>query len=151
MSVNKVILIGNLGKDPEVRYLESGTALATFPIATNENYKDRNTGEKKTDTQWHNIVMWRALAEIAEKYLKKGDQVFIEGKLTTRSYDDKEGNKKYITEVVAREMTMLGKSSASKGNNEGPPPPQQEPEGNYGSGEMSSSAVENNAEDDLPF
>ena len=82
--INKVILVGNLGKDPEVRYLEGGTAVANFPIATSETFKDRTSGERKTNTEWHNIVVWRGLAEIAEKYLKKGSQIYLEGKLRTR-------------------------------------------------------------------
>lgn len=106
--VNKVILIGNLGKDPEVRHLENGTAVANFSMATSESYKDRSSGERKTITEWHNIVLWRGLAEIAEKYLKKGDQVYIEGKLKTRSWEDKDGNTRYTTEVVGDNMTMLG-------------------------------------------
>lgn len=109
MSVNKVILLGNLGKDPEVRHLENGKAVANFSIATSESYKDK-TGERVTNTEWHNVVLWSPLAEIAEKYLKKGSQVFIEGKITTRSYDDKEGVTKYITEVVGRQLTMIGGS-----------------------------------------
>jgi single-strand DNA-binding protein len=112
-SVNKVILIGNLGKDPEVRHLESGAVVANFSIATSETYKDRASGEKKTQTDWHNIVIWRGLAEVAEKYLKKGSSVYIEGKLRTRSWDDKEGNTRYTTEVVADNMTMLGRASES--------------------------------------
>ena len=107
MSVNKVILIGNLGKDPEVRHLDNGRAVANFPLATSESYKNRE-GERITNTEWHNIVLWTPLAEIAEKYLNKGKQVYIEGRLTTRSYEDKEGNKKYITEVVGQNLTMLG-------------------------------------------
>ena len=95
--INKVILVGNLGKDPEIRYLEGGTAVANFPIATSETYKDKTSGEKKTNTEWHNIVLWRGLAEIAEKYLKKGNQVYIEGKLQTRQWQDKDGNNRYTT------------------------------------------------------
>jgi single-strand DNA-binding protein len=106
--INKVILVGNLGKDPEVRYLEGGTAVANFPIATSETYKDRSSGEKKTITEWHNIVVWRGLAEIAEKYLKKGNQVYIEGKLRTRQWQDKDGSNRYTTEVVGENMQMLG-------------------------------------------
>lgn len=83
--INKAILVGNLGKDPEVRYLEGGTAVANFTLATSETYKDRNTGERKTQTEWHNVVLWRGLAEVAEKYLRKGNQVYIEGKIKTRS------------------------------------------------------------------
>lgn len=108
--VNKVILIGHLGKDPEVRHLENGRAVANFTLATSEVYRNKE-GEKVTSTEWHNVVLWTPLAEVAEKYLKKGGQVYIEGKLTTRSYEDKEGVKKYITEVVCREMTLLGKPS----------------------------------------
>jgi len=106
--VNKVILVGNLGKDPEVRHLESGVMVANFPVATTETYRDRNTGERRQVTEWHNIVLWRGLAEISEKYLKKGNQVYIEGKLRTRSWQDQEGNTRYTTEVVADNMTMLG-------------------------------------------
>ena len=105
--VNKVILVGNLGKDPEVRYLDGGVAVANFPLATTETYKDK-TGNRVDQTEWHNVVLWRGLAEITEKYLKKGSQVYIEGKLRTRSYDDKDGIKRYTTEIVADNMTMLG-------------------------------------------
>lgn len=106
-SLNKVMLIGNLGKDPEVRAIPSGVKVANFPIATSESYtgKDGNRVEK---TEWHNIVMWRGLAEVAEKYLKKGNPVFIEGKLQTRSWDDQNGQKRYMTEIVADNMVMLG-------------------------------------------
>lgn len=117
--VNKVILVGNLGKDPEVRHLDTGRAVANFSMATSETYKNRN-GERVTNTEWHNIVLWSPLAEIAEKYLKKGNQVYIEGKITTRSYDDKDGVKKYITEVVGRELTLLGsRSDNDSGYNQG--------------------------------
>ncbi len=112
--VNKVILVGNLGRDPEVRHLESGRAVANFSIATSETYKNKE-GDKVTHTEWHNVVLWTPLAEIGERFLKKGSQVYIEGKLTTRSYDDKDGNKKYITEVVGREMTLLGRPADSQG------------------------------------
>jgi len=112
MSVNKVILVGNVGKDPEVRYLEKGVAVAKFPLATSETYKGKD-GEKVTTTEWHNIVLWRGLAETVEKYVKKGSQLYIEGKIRTRSYDDKDGNKRYVTEIVADLMQMLGKKSDS--------------------------------------
>jgi single-strand DNA-binding protein len=113
MSVNKVLLIGNVGKDPDIRYLDSGVAIARFPLATSETYKNRE-GEKITTTEWHNIVLWRALAEVAEKFVKKGTQLFIEGRIRTRSYDDKDGNKKYVTEIVADTMQMLGKKPGSE-------------------------------------
>lgn len=108
--INKVILVGNLGKDPEVKYLEGGIAIAKFPLATTESIKDKN-GQKQDQTEWHNIVLWRGLAEIAEKYLRKGQTVYIEGKIRSRSYDDKDGNKRYITEIVGETMQMLSKKS----------------------------------------
>ncbi len=109
--VNKVILLGNLGKDPEVRHLEGGATVANFPIATSETYKDKTTGEKKEITEWHNIVVWRGLAEVAEKYLKKGSQIYLEGKLKTRSWE-KDGVKRYTTEIVGDNFVMLNKKSS---------------------------------------
>ena len=106
-SVNKVILIGNLGKDPEVRYLEGGITKVNFPLATSESYKDKS-GNKIEHTEWHNIILWRGLAEVAEKYLKKGNSVFIEGKIKTRTWEDKDGIKRYSTEIIADNMTLLG-------------------------------------------
>ncbi len=139
--INKVILVGNLGKDPEVRYLEGGTAVANFPIATSETYKDRNSGEKKTITEWHNVVVWRGLAEIAEKYLKKGNQVYIEGKLRTRQWQDKDGNNRYSTEVVGDNMQMLGGKRDDSTPNNSPAANPSEPKIEKG----------NDAADDLPF
>lgn len=104
---NKVQLIGNLGNNPEITTLESGKKVAKFSIATNENYKNAK-GEKVTDTQWHNVVAWNKTAEIIEKYLEKGNEIAVEGKLTSRSYETKEGDKRYITEVVCNEILMLG-------------------------------------------
>ncbi len=104
---NKVQLIGNLGNDPEIITMDSGKKLAKFSIATNESYKNQQ-GERVTDTQWHNVVAWGKTAEIIEEYVTKGKEVAVEGKLTTRSYDDKEGNKRYMTEVVCNELLMLG-------------------------------------------
>ena len=112
MSVNKVILIGHLGKDPEIRYVFENVPVANFSLATSESYKDKN-GEWQESTEWHNIVAWRGLAERAEKYLKKGKQVFIEGKIRTRSWDDKDGNKRYTTEIVADTLQLLGKRDES--------------------------------------
>ena len=105
--VNKVILVGRLGKDPEVRNLENGASVANFTMATSETYKDKTTGDRKEITEWHNIVLWRGLADIAAKYLHKGDQVYIEGKLRTRSWE-KEGVTRYTTEIVGDNMTLLG-------------------------------------------
>lgn len=140
--VNKVILLGNLGKDPEVRHLENGRAVANFSLATSETYKNKQ-GERVTNTEWHNVVLWSPFAEIAEKYLKKGNQVYIEGKLTSRSYEDKEGVTKYITEVVGRELTMLGKKDSQSDG------------GGSGSAQAPAPAESNTADtneiDDLPF
>lgn len=118
MAVNKVILVGNVGKDPELRYTPSGVAVATFSVATSETYKDKQ-GEKKEKTEWHNIVAWNKLAEICDKYLKKGRQVYIEGKIQTRSYDDRDGNKKYITEIIAVQLQMLGKPDGDRSESRG--------------------------------
>ena len=108
-SVNKVILIGTLGKDPELKYTPQGTAVTKFSMATNESFKDKQSGEWKERTDWHNIVCWQRTAEVAAEYLKKGRKVYIEGRLSTRSWDDKEtGQKKYMTEVVANDLVLLG-------------------------------------------
>ncbi|MCB0755377.1 MAG: single-stranded DNA-binding protein [Flavobacteriales bacterium] len=114
--VNKVILVGRLGADPEVRTLESGTKVSSIRLATSERYKDRN-GQQQESTEWHNVVLWRGLADVTEKYLKKGDQVYIEGKIKTRKWTDKDGNDRYSTDIVADEMTMLG--GAGGGNSSG--------------------------------
>tara|TARA_Y100000739_G_C20156186_1_gene261208 strand:+ start:93 stop:491 length:399 start_codon:yes stop_codon:yes gene_type:complete len=115
--VNKVILVGNLGKDPEVRYLDSGVAVANFSLATTENYKNKQ-GERVSQTEWHNIVLWRGLAEVAEKYLKKGASIYIEGKIKTRKWEDKEGITRYSTEILGDNMTMLGGKPSLQDNNE---------------------------------
>ncbi|MDR0529240.1 MAG: single-stranded DNA-binding protein [Zoogloeaceae bacterium] len=108
-SVNKAILIGHLGADPETRYMASGDPVCNFRIATSESWKDKQTGERKENTEWHRVVMYRRLAEIAGQYLKKGSQVYIEGKIRTRKWQDKDGQDRYTTEIEANEMTMLGK------------------------------------------
>lgn len=138
--INKVILVGHLGKDPEVRHLDGGVSVASFPLATSETYtKD---GKKVEQTEWHNVVMWRGLADIASKYLQKGKLVYIEGKLRTRSFEDKEGNKKYTTEVVAENFTMLGrKSDFEVSGNAGMAKPEEQPV-DFG---------ESAPDDDLPF
>ena len=107
--INKVILVGHLGKDPEIRYLEGGVSVASFPLATSETYN--KDGKKVEQTEWHNIVLWRSLADVAAKYLQKGKLVYIEGKLRTRYFEDKEGVKKYTTEVVAENFTLLGRKT----------------------------------------
>jgi single-strand DNA-binding protein len=107
--INKVILVGHLGKDPEIRYLEGGVSVASFPLATSEFFN--KDGRKVEQTEWHNIVMWRGLADVAAKFLQKGKLVYIEGKLRTRTFDDKEGNKRYTTEVIAENFTLLGRKT----------------------------------------
>jgi len=124
--VNKVILIGNLGKDPELRYTNSGVAVATFSMATTESWKDAE-GNLQERTQWHTIVAWRKLAETCGEYLKKGSKVFVEGKLQYRTYDDKNGVKRYVTEIVLDSMVMLDSRGAAQGAPaEGEPAPQRE-------------------------
>lgn len=115
--INKVILVGHLGKDPEVRHLDGGVTVASFPLATSETYN--KDGRKIEQTEWHNIVMWRGLADVAAKYLQKGKLVYIEGKLRTRHFEDKEGHKKYTTEIVAENFTLLGRKSDFEGGNTG--------------------------------
>nr|WP_321407659.1 single-stranded DNA-binding protein [uncultured Carboxylicivirga sp.] len=117
MSVNKVILVGNVGKDPEVRHFENDGAVANFPLATTERgYTTRNGQEIPDRTEWHNIVVWRGLAKVVESYVKKGTQIYIEGKLRTRSYDDKDGNKRYVTDIYADNLQLLGRRGESTSN-----------------------------------
>src|SRR5689334_12475882 len=119
-SVNKVILLGTLGKDPELKYTPQGTAVAKWSMATNSSYKDKQSGEWKEQTEWHNIVAWQRTAEVAAEYLKKGRQVYIEGRLQTRSWDDKEtGAKKYMTEIVVNEMVLVGGKRDGDSSGEG--------------------------------
>lgn len=113
--VNKVILVGNLGKDPEIQQLENGVKKAAFSLATTESYKNKN-GERTSHTEWHNIVLWRGLAEVAEKYLKKGNTIYLEGRIRRREYEDKEGVKKFIFEILGDDMQMLGGPRREEGN-----------------------------------
>lgn len=149
MSVNKVILVGNVGKDPEVRHLDSGVAVANFPLATSETYTAKN-GERVTTTEWHNIVLWRGLADVAEKYVTKGRQLYIEGRIRTRSWDDKEGNKRYTTEIYGDQMQMLGTKADNQGG-------ASQPQANQAAAQTPSPAAnepaieEPSGDDDLPF
>mgnify|MGYP003445172443 CR=1 FL=1 len=140
MSVNKVILIGNVGKDPDVRYLDNGVAVATFPLATTERgYTLQNGTQVPERTEWHNIVLWRGLAQTAEKYVHKGDKLFIEGKIKSRSYDDQNGVKRYVVEIFADNMEMLTPRGAAQPQQpQMPQQPVQQP-------------MEENPTDDLPF
>jgi single-strand DNA-binding protein len=139
MSVNKVILIGNLGKDPDLRYTPGGKAVASFSLATSERWTNQD-GQKQENTTWHNIVAWGKQAEVMKEYLTKGKQVYIEGRISNRSYDDKEGNKKYISEVVVQNFTFIGPRDGGSGGSSRP-----------AAEETSQQTAPAGAEDDLPF
>ncbi len=143
--INKVILVGNLGNDPDVRYTASGAAVSNISLATSESWKDRESGEQQEKTEWHRVVFFGKLAEIVAEYLKKGSQVYVEGRLQTRKWQDKDGNDRYTTEIVANEMQMLG-SRASSGSYEKAP--------NAAPAEVTPKAAkveENFVDDDIPF
>jgi single-strand DNA-binding protein len=149
-SVNKVIIVGNLGRDPEVRYTPDGASITNVTIATTDTWKDKATGEKKEATEWHRVVFFGKLAEIAGQYLKKGRQVYVEGALRTRKWQDKEGQERYTTEIVANEMKMLG---SREGMSDAPPR-----ENSAGAGTRPAAAAQptaagnfNDFEDDIPF
>lgn len=138
--INKAILIGHLGKDPEIRTIDNGRKVAQFTLATTETYKDKN-GERVDQTEWHNIVFWGAICDVIEKYLRKGSQIYVEGKIRNRSYEDKEGNKRYISEIIGDKMTMLGSPKNSDGGSSSNGKPAQ-PVGQTFAADQ---------EDDLPF
>lgn len=144
MSVNKVILVGNVGRDPEIRHLDKGVAVANFSLATTENYTAK-TGEKVSTTEWHNIVAWRQLAELSEKYIKKGSQLFIEGRIRTRAWDDKDGNKRYTTEIFADTIQLLGRREGQSEMPNQPSPANELPQS------VSEPDFSQPEEDDLPF
>ncbi len=153
--VNKVILVGNLGADPDMRYTPSGQGVCELRVATNESWTDKN-GQRQDRTEWHRVVIWGKRAEICSKYLSKGRQVYIEGRIQTRNYDDKEGNKRYITEIIANDVQFLGGKEGGgggggggKGRDEGPPPPGDADMGGYGGG--GSSGGGGGPDDDIPF
>ena len=141
--INKVILVGNLGQDPETRYMPSGSAVTNFTVATNESWKDKQTGEQKDRTEWHRVAMFNRLAEIAAEYLRKGSQVYIEGKLRTRKWQDRDGNDRWTTEIIADEMQMLG------GRGGGSAPMNQDP--GPGSEPAPSGSGSDDFDDDIPF
>ena len=156
--VNKVILVGNLGNDPEVRYANNGAAIANLSIATSESWKDKNTGEQQEKTEWHRVVMFNRLGEIAGEYLRKGSKVYIEGKLQTRKWQDQSGQDKYTTEIVANEMQMLDSRGDNMGQGGGgyqSAPTQQAAPNQSGGGQASSPqstpAPANDFDDDIPF
>jgi single-strand DNA-binding protein len=143
--INKVILVGNLGKDPEVRYMPNGNAVANITLATSETWKDKQSGEQKEQTEWHRVVFYQRLAEIAGEYLKKGSKVYIEGKLRTRKWQDKDGQDKYMTEIIADEMQMLdSRGGAGAGSSD-------MPKSDNRSSSSSDSAPIDDFNDDIPF
>ncbi len=147
--VNKVILVGNLGKDPEVRYSPNGSAMANVTIATTESWKDRQTGEKQEKTEWHRVVFFSRLAEIVGEYLKKGSQVYIEGRLQTRKWQGQDGQDRYTTEIVANDMQMLGSRSAGGGTSDWS---DQQSTSNTAPGQAASTAsAADDFDDDVPF
>jgi single-strand DNA-binding protein len=146
-SVNKVILLGHLGADPETRYTQSGTAVANLRIATNSSYLDKTSGERVEKTEWHRVVCWGKMAEIAQQYLSKGRQVYIEGELQTRQWNDKDGGTRYTTEVKANEMVMLG---GRGGSSEAGSPPDAE-YAQVGGNEQGGGSDQPPQDDDLPF
>lgn len=147
--VNKVILVGNLGADPETRYMPSGRAVSNLRIATSESWRDKQTGDQQERTEWHNVVLYDKLGEIAAEYLRKGSQVYIEGSLRTRKWQDKEGKDRYTTEIIAREMQMLGGRGASAGGGEARAA-RSGPMENRGT-PASSNVDEGEFDDDIPF
>jgi single-strand DNA-binding protein len=152
--VNKVILVGNLGNDPETKYMPSGDAVTNLSVATSESWKDKQTGEQKDRTEWHRVAMFGRLAEIAAEYLRKGSQVYIEGKIRTRKWQDQAGNDRYSTEVIANEMQMLGGRSGSgapaTGGGSGGPPPGPPSQGSGGASGGSGGSG-GDFDDDIPF
>ena len=144
--VNKVILIGNLGKDPEVRYMPNGQAVANVTIATSESWKDKNTGEQQERTEWHRVVFFRRLAEIAGEYLKKGARIYVEGRLQTRKWQDNQGQDRYTTEIVANEMQMLGSTGGGGGSNFNNNAP-----ADMDMGQEPAMAAAGDFDDDIPF
>jgi single-strand DNA-binding protein len=153
-SVNKVILVGNLGKDPETRYTTGGDAVTNIRIATTDTWKDK-AGEKQEKTEWHSIVFFGRQAEIAAEYLKKGRQIYVEGRLQTRKWQDKEGQDRYTTEIVADRMQMLGnREGGGGGASSGEPPPEREPRPSGGSAKPGAAPSKKNVDDlddDIPF
>ncbi len=153
MSVNKAILVGRLGKDPETRYMTNGEAVTNVSLATSENYKDKN-GEKQERTEWHNLVFYRRLAEIAGEYLKKGAQIYVEGRIQTRKWQDKEGKDRYTTEIVVNEMQMLGGKSGGGGSFEVVENQSQAPARSAPAAKPAAPAAKgnfDNFDDDIPF
>ena len=146
--INKVILVGNLGNDPDIRYTAGGAAVANISVATTDSWKDKETGEQQDRTEWHRVVFFARLAEVVGEYLRKGSQVYIEGRLQTRKWQDKSGNDRYSTEIVANEMQMLGGRAGGGQSNEQAPPPMSE---NPADSRPTTAAGNDFVDDDIPF
>ncbi len=150
--INKVILVGNLGNDPEIRYTAGGAAVANISLATTDSWKDKVSGEQQDRTEWHRVVFFGRLAEIVGEYLRKGSQVYVEGRLQTRKWQDKSGNDRYTTEIVANDMQMLGgRSGAGMSGNEGAPPPMSDNRAEPGAEAAPAPADNDFVDDDIPF
>lgn len=159
MALNKVLLIGNVGKDPEIRHLQGGASVATITLATSERYKDRN-GESRELTEWHTIIAWRQLADLAENYIRKGSQIFVEGRIRSRSWDDQNGQKRYVTEIQADSIQLLGKrgdgatpapSQPSYGGGYNAPAQSQNPQPQQTTPMVNPADLTDDGADDLPF
>jgi len=149
--INKVILVGNLGNDPETRFMPSGGAVTNISVATSEDWKDKVTGEKQSRTEWHRVVFFNRLAEIAGEYLKKGSKVYIEGSLRTKKYTDNAGVEKYSTEIIASEMQMLDSRGGSHDGGQNQPPPQQESQQQAPAQQQPKTQAFDDVDDDIPF
>ncbi len=150
MSVNKVILVGNVGKDPEVRHLDGGASVASFSLATSESYKNK-AGERVTQTEWHNIVAWRHLADLSEKYIVKGKQLYIEGRINNRTWEDKEGNKRYTTDIVATSIIFIGRKGDDAGYSAPDAASNKASQKSDANADDSPIVEQEAADDDLPF
>jgi single-strand DNA-binding protein len=151
MSVNKVIILGRLGQDPELKYTPSGAAVCNFSLATSETWTDKNSGQKNEKTEWHRIVVWGKLAELCNQYLSKGRQAFVEGKIQTRSWDDKDGNKRYTTEISASTVQFIGANQGTSTNSSANNNTNQAPTNNDNQNDYNISSDANFASDDIPF
>ena len=149
--VNKVLIIGNLGRDPEIKYTQNNVPVANFSVATTESWKDKNSGEWQEKTEWHRIVAWRHLAERAERYLKKGKQVYVEGRIETRKWTGKDGNDRYTTEIIAQQMMLLGRRDEGEGGSSGQQQSGPKAASGFTAPDMPKDDAPADEDDDLPF
>lgn len=149
--INKVILIGNLGQDPDVKYMPSGAAVCNITVATTDAWSDKNTGERQERTEWHRVVLFRRLAEVAGEYLRKGSKVYVEGRLQTRKWQDKNGQERYTTEIIANDLQMLDARGGGAANFEAPPPAFPDTEPRAQPSPQPTSPTNDDFDDDIPF